>query len=1564
VSQPGPRLEFSAVAGPLASFDPVVRAWFERTFDAPTTAQAKGWPPIAAGASTLLLAPTGSGKTLAAFLFALNRLMFGAPPADKKARCRVLYISPLKALGVDVERNLRAPITGIRAEADRVGAAFHPVEVGVRTGDTPQGERARMLRAPPDILITTPESLYLLLTSQARETLASVETVIVDEIHSMVATKRGAHLFLGLERLEALPERAAPLQRVGLSATQRPLDEVARLLGGGVVEGEAWRPRPVTIVDAGRKRAFELKIEVPVEDMAKLSSPGAPEPSRAYYAPVAAGPGPAERGAPMELGEQRSIWPSIHPRLVELVRAHRSTMIFVNSRRLAERLAAAINEVAHEELALAHHGSVAKDKRKEIEDRLKRGELPAIVATSSLELGIDMGAVDLVIQIEAPPSVAAGIQRVGRAGHHVGGVSRGVVFPKFRGDLLACAAVAARMHEGQVEATYYPRNPLDVLAQHIVAEAAMTPWPVARLYALVRGAAPFAELPESAFHGVLDMLSGRYAHDDFAELRPRLTWDRVAQVVEARHGARRIAVINGGTIPDRGLYGVFLAAGAEGAASKRVGELDEEMVFESRPGDVFLLGASSWRIEDITHDKVLVVPAPGEPGRMPFWHGDRPGRAAELGAAIGAMARQLARLGPEEGAALLTEKHGLDARAATNLMAYLGDQKEAAGEVPSDRTLVFERFVDEVGDWRVCILSPFGARVHAAWATAVLARLQDEHGLEVDMMYADDGIVFRLPEAESAPDPGPFFPTPEEVEGLVVRKIADTSLFASRFRENAGRALLLPKKNPARRTPLWAQRRRSADLLRAASQHADFPIILETYRECLKDAFDLPALQDILRQVAERRIRVADVVSRAPSPFASALLFTYVANFIYDGDAPLAERRAQVLSIDHAQLRELLGEAELRALLDPDAIFETEARLQRLAEDRRVLHMDGVHDLLLALGDLTRAEVAARTAPPDAAPAWIEALLARRRVIEVNVAGERRLVAAEDAGRLRDALGVPPPPGLPEAFLAPVDDPLGDLVSRYARTHGPFTVDALARRLGLGPAPVLAALTRLEAKGRVVRGELLPQRPPPSPGPEASGARSGPEGREAGWDGSAGPGPESFEFCDQEVLRALKRMSLARLRKQVEPVEGEALARFLPAWQGLTRRRRGLDGVLAALEQLQGCPVPASSLEAELLPARVEGYLPGMLDELSAAGEVMWRGLEPIGAYDGRLALYLTDHYPDLAPPPGRAEGPHVEAVRAALQAGGAQFFSGLVRAVGGFPPDVSAALWALVWAGEVTNDTLAPVRAVLAQGQPKDRARRPAPGRPRFTSRRVGPPGTEGRWALLPGASGGSDTGRRAALARQLLERYGVLVREAVHAEGIPGGFATVYPVLKAMEEAGQVRRGYFITGLGATQFALPGADDRLRAFRADATAPERDPPEPLVLAATDPANPYGAALPWPERAGAKAQRAAGAQVILHDGRLLAYLGRTERSLLTYLPPDPEAREATARLLAETLARLVERGGRRALLVTKIDGAEPSASALAPYLEAAGFAASSRGLLKRVSGGPAGRAGVSRGRA
>jgi ATP-dependent helicase Lhr and Lhr-like helicase len=1511
---------------PLDSFRPAVRRWFQASFAAPTSAQAKGWPPIREGRSTLLLAPTGSGKTLAAFLAAVDRLMF-SPEPPKKERCRVLYVSPLKALAVDVERNLRAPIAGIAAAAVRDGGEhFRVPALAIRSGDTPSADRARMARTPPDILITTPESLYLLLTSNSRDVLRSVDTVIVDEIHSVVSSKRGAHLFLSLERLEMLRSSSRPLQRIGLSATQRPLEEVGRLLGGGEPSGRrgGWKPRPVEIVDAGSRKAFDVTVEVPVEDMARLGE--------VLEIPSGPAAGPSAR---------RSIWPSIHPRLVELVRAHRSTMIFVNSRRLAERLASALNETAGEEIALAHHGSVAREKRLEIEDRLKRGELPAIVATSSLELGIDMGAVDLVVQIEAPPSVASGMQRIGRASHSVGAVSRGVIFPKYRGDLLACATVTLRMREGKIEETFYPRNPLDVLAQQIVAIASMEEIGVEDLYALVRRAAPFAELPRGSFEGVLDMLSGRYPSDEFAELRPRIVWDRIGGKVRGREGSRRVAVVNAGTIPDRGLYGVFLA-GDEGGKSRRVGELDEEMVFESRPGEVFILGASSWRIEEITHDRVLVTPAPGEPGKMPFWHGDRPGRPPEFGRAIGELARTLATAPKREAIRRLAQDHGLDPRAAANLRAYLDEQSEATGEVPSDRTIVVERYLDEVGDWRVCILSPFGARVHAPWATAVLAKLSDGAGTgpaglhppqsksracDAEMLWSDDGIVFRLPESEEPPDVSDFLPAPDEVEDLVAGNLGQTSLFAARFRENAARALLLPRRHPGRRSPLWAQRKRAADLLAVASRYGSFPILLETYRECLRDVFDLPGLIEILRSVASRRIRIVTVDSRAPSPFAASLLFSYVSNFIYDGDAPLAERRAQALSVDQAQLKELLGEAELRELLDARAIDEVERSLQRL-EGRPVGNPDALHDLLLSLGDLTEEEIQMRASPPDAVERWLSRLVAERRVIAVAISGERRFAAAEDAARLRDALGVPPPPGLPDAFLEDVDDPLGDLVSRWARTHGPFRAEDAAARFGLPIASVRLALERLAEEERVVEGEFL-------------------------------PGGRSREWCDAGVLKALKRRSLAKLRKEVEPVEVPAFSRFLAEWQGVTRPRTGLDALLSSIEQLQGAPVPASVLETEVLLARNAAYKPADLDLLCSAGEVMWRGIGAVGPHDGRIALYLPDRYRLLAPPPGRAEGKLAGAIRDLLERRGALFFSDLARETGAFPRELVDALWDLVWAGEVTNDTLAPLRAYVRGPAARD-SRRQFRGRS-FRSRRAGPPGSEGRWSLLPSPLAGdsrgggpgeppgprlapTDTERRAALTMSLLERYGVLTREAVHAEDVSGGFSTVYPVAKAMEEAGRVRRGYFVAGLGAAQFALPGADDRLRALR--------NPPEELqtlVLAATDPANPYGAAIAWPEREGARPQRIAGAQVILADGCLVAWIGRAERNLLTFLPESEPERTETARAIALALASLVTGGRRRALLVAKIDGEDPAQSDLAVHLREAGFLPGSRGYLKRT---------------
>ncbi len=1480
-------------------FHPPVEAWFREAFGAPTAPQTRAWPAIAAGDSTLILAPTGSGKTLAAFLACLDRLMF-SPVPEPAERCRVLYISPLKALAVDIERNLRAPIAGIGRVAAARGDALHVPSITIRTGDTPASERARFQRQPSDILITTPESLYLLLTSRAREALRALDTVIIDEIHALLPTKRGAHLALSLERVEALTRR--PLQRIGLSATVRPIDEVSRFLGGahtplGVTQTDAaatsWRA--VTVVDARQPKSLDLKIEVPVEDMARLAEP------------VAVPGRPASPGA-----VRSSIWSSIHPRLLELIRAHRSTLLFVNSRRLAERLAAALNELAGETLVRSHHGSIAREQRQEVEDALKSGTLPALVATSSLELGIDMGAIDLVVQIEAPPSVASGLQRIGRARHQVNASSNGVIFPKFRGDLVACAAVTEAMHAGRVESSRYPRNPLDVLAQQIVAMVAMDTWNVDDLLATIRRSAPFAGLARRTFEGVLDMLSGRYPSDEFAELRPRLTWDRVGNILTTRQGAVRIAVANAGTIPDRGLYGVFLAGAKPGTA--RVGELDEEMVFESRVGETFLLGSSTWRIEEITHDRVTVSAAPGEPGKMPFWKGDTAGRPLELGMAIGKLERELSALPPAQAIDRLERQHDLDRTAASNLLQYLADQRHATGAIPDDRTVVIERCRDELGDWRVCVLSPLGGRVLIPWCLAVVARFRGERGIDVETMWSDDGFVVRIPDTDEPPDPALFLPSADEVEPLVVRQLGSSALFAAKFREVAGRALLLPRRRPGARTALWQQRKRAADLLAVAARYGSFPAVLEAYRECLRDVFDMPALRDTLARVSRREIRVVTVDTPQPSPFAASLLFNYVATFLYDGDAPLAERRAQALSVDHAQLRELLGDAELRELLDANVLAGLEQQLQALDADHRVRSTDGLHDLLLRIGDLSRDEIAARIATPALSGA-IDELVATRRAIPITIAGMPRFIAVEDVARYRDALGASVPQELPHSLLERVADPTGDVVQRYARTHGPFTGPECATRFGLGVAVVEQTLSRLAASGRVVQGEFR-------------------------------PGGLEREWCGVDVLRTLRQRSLARLRKQVEPVEQGALGRFALAWQAIARPRRGgLDAILDAVEAIQGAPIPASELEREVLPARVEGYAPADLDRLISAGEVVWVGVEPLGERDGRVTLFLTDHLHLLRPPGGPPptetdlEARIVEHLRAA----GASFFPALHAAVGGgFPQEVIDALWSLVWRGQVTNDALHPLRAYVEL--PERSKRRPAGG---FRTRRVTPPSAHGRWSLVEERLRGrpSATEWSTATARQLLARHGVLTREAMTIESVPGGYSAIYDVLRAMEDAGRVRRGLFVEGLGAAQFALPAALDMLRSVR--------DPDDaPLVatLASTDPANPYGGILKWPASpdGGRSATRSVGTRVVLVDGELTAWLSRGDRQLLVWLPEDEPRRSRAARALASELARLADAAyGRQGLLVAEINGGSIAGHPLEGFLADAGFVSGAMGMAK-----------------
>jgi ATP-dependent Lhr-like helicase len=1528
----------SSPVAPASALDPFsepVRAWFESAFETPTPAQVGGWSAIAAGRHTLIHAPTGSGKTLAAFLWCLDRLVRRpSPPATKAApgTVRILYVSPLKALTYDVERNLRAPLHGIGLAAQRLGGTAPTITIASRTGDTPQDARRELTRHPPDILVTTPESLYLLLTSAARDMLRGVETVVIDEVHAIAGTKRGAHLALSLERLEALrPAGAEPLQRIGLSATQRPLDTIARFLGG-IGPG-----RDVQIVDAGSRKALELRIIVPVEDMGRLGEVLPPEDQPS---------GPVDGRGDL----RTSIWPAVHPRLLDLIRQHHSTIVFTNSRRLAERLAQRLNELAGEELVLAHHGSIAREQRLRIEEDLKAGRIPAIVATSSLELGIDMGAVDLVVLVEAPPSVAAGLQRVGRAGHRVGEPSKGIIFPKFRGDLIEATVVAQRMHEGAIETTTLPRNPLDVLAQQVVAMTVHDRWTVAELLAMVTRAAPFETLSRDALEAVLGMLAGAYPSDEFAELKARVTWDRVTDVIEGRRDARVVAVTSGGTIPDRGLFGVYLA-GEPGTTGRRVGELDEEMVYELRAGmhgDVIVLGASSWRVLDITPDRVVVEPAPGVPGKLPFWKGDTVGRPIELGRAIGAFAREAeADLAHgARGAASLEQRlmaGDLDELAARNVVTYLDEERTVAGALPTDRRIVVERFRDELGDWRLVILSPFGARVHAPWNLAIQARLRDRLGIEAQTIWSDDGIAIRLPEGEGdqssrlAEIERLLFPESEAIEDLVVEGVGGSALFASRFRENAARALLLPRRRPGTRTPLWQQRQRSADLLAVAARYGSFPILVETYRECLSDVFDLPALRELLAGVERREITVHSVETAKASPFASSLLFDYVAAYMYEGDAPLAERRAGALALDRDLLRELLGQEELRELLDPEALADVELNLQALAEDRRADSPDHVHDLLRRLGDLALREVEARVTEPALTGEWLTALASSRRAVRIRVGAEERWIAIEDVARYRDGAGVSAPAGVPDAFLGPAPAALDGLLARWARTHGPFLTPDPARRWDLPPAVVGDALERLLGAGTIVRGEFR-------------------------------PGGAEREWCDPEVLRQLRRRSLARLRREVEPVSPETLGRFLPAWQGIEpvaisgsghaapaplRGTAALERVAEVVDQLAGVAIPASVLERDVLPARVPGYQPRLLDELGSLGEVAWIGRGSLGRDDGRVMLYRPGREAVL--PTGLPDGverpsaPRHEAIREHLATRGASFYRAIHGAAGGGPDrEVLDALWDLVWAGEVTNDTFAPLRALRWKRPARSGSGPRLPRAGRLTA--LGPPEAAGRWSLVE-PTGASPTERLHAAALSLLDRHGVVVREAVMAEGLDGGFAAVYPILRALEESGRIRRGYFVEGLGAAQFAQAGAIERLRGLR-DAASGIGDAAVVHVLAAADPANPYGAALSWPRRGEddrRPLQRAAGAAVVLVDGVASLYLDRGGRSMQT-LPAFDAPTVATISIAG--LRSLLAGEGRdrhdRELVIARVDGLPIAESPHRASLLEAGFAPGYRGLVLR----------------
>jgi ATP-dependent Lhr-like helicase len=1514
-----------AESDPLAPFSEPVRRWFEASFEGPTPAQVGGWQAISGGANALICAPTGSGKTLAAFLWGIDRL---SRASELGTGVRLVYVSPLKALSYDIERNLRAPLRGIGAE----------ISVGLRTGDTPQSERRAMRKSPPDILITTPESLYLMLSSGVREIFATTEAVIVDEIHAVAQSKRGSHLALTLERLEHLvrdhgagaagpvtdlepppaagaadaassgwsPKSAPPpardghgLQRIGLSATQRPLERIARFLVGP--------KRDCEIVDAGTAKELDLKIVVPVEDM---SEPGAPAFPNADGSPTDGEP----------LAHVRSIWPAIYPELLKLVQEHTSTIVFVNNRRAAERLAKRLNELAagegpqelpateqlgHSplppgpesiaEIARAHHGSLSHEERTVVEEMLKSGQLPCLVATSSLELGIDMGAVDLVIQVESPKSVSRGLQRVGRAGHSLGEVSRGRILPKFRADLLECAVVAKRMREGAIEETVIPQNPLDVLAQQLVAMAALDEWEIDEVERLVTAAEPFHELSREQLENVLDMLDGRYPSDRFAELRPRIVWDRTAGTMHGRKGVGRLVVTNAGTIPDRGLYGVHLPDG------RRVGELDEEMVYEARPGQTFLLGATTWRIEEITRDRVIVTPAPGVPGAVPFWKGDGIGRPAELGKAIGAFAREAVSREPKE----LAAEYDLDRRAAENLVAYLREQQTATRVVPSDETIVVERFRDEIGDWRLCVLSPYGGRVHAAWGLALAAKIRAERDLEADAIWSDDGIVVHLPDADEPPPADLVLVDPDELEDLVVGELSGSALFGSHFRENAARSLLIPRAYPGKRTPLWQQRLKAQSLLEVARDFPRFPVVLETYREVLRDVLDLPSLAELLRDLRSRRLSLVEVETPTASPFASSLLFDYVATYMYEGDTPNAERRAAALALDRDLLRELLGQEELRELIDPEALEEVEAQLQHRTEAGRAGDRDALQQVLRNVGDLTAQECEERVAEGYSAASMLEKLVDERRVALVRIAGKERYVAGEDAGMLRDALGVPPPAGLPESFLEKHPDPLVALVRRYARTHGPFPTAQLTARYGVDPTP---ALRELERAGGMVRGELL-------------------------------PGGTEREWCDADVLRRVRRASLAHLRREVEPAGRDRFARFLPSWQNVDAHRAagaGPDRLREALVPMQGVTLTPKVWEGDILPRRLGAYSPSWLDELCTSGEVVWVGAGALGRSDGRVALYFRDDVRLAGPPPANAkleqvEGEVHDAIRERLAAG-PDFWIDLLADLGRPADELHSALWDLAWSGEVTNDAFSPLRAPRLRTAPS-----PERGGRRFARRRASGASVQGRWSLTaPLFENAPAAGPRLrAQAELMLERYGIVTRETVLAEGVPGGFAALYAELGNLELLGTARRGYFVEGLGGAQFALPGAVERLRSL------PEENGSF-FLLAATDPANPYGASLPWPKPAsGRRPARAPGAHVLLRDGAPVLYVERGGRGILRLADLDDEQLAAAVRALAEAVAagRLPKLG------IEKLDGDPIIGSGHEDALLDAGFSRGPRKL-------------------
>ena len=1682
---------------PLDRFFVPVASWFRDVFIEPTVVQSQAWDAISRGDHALVVAPTGSGKTLAAFLWALSRLtsqglMRGTgQDANRTSGTRVLYISPLKALGVDVERNLQVPLAGIARTAaasdDPTHADIAPVSIGVRSGDTPQAERAKLLRTPPDILITTPESLYLMLTSKACGTLRNVDTVIVDEVHAVAGTKRGTHLALSLERLDQLTEQN--VQRIGLSATVNPVDTVASFLGGD---------RPVTVVNPPTQKLWDVKVRSVVEDFRDppvlddalpddTDGAGGADPiDEALLGPSLIGEGVGgitdvgsgrrvASGVDKEsaLPQQKSVWPHVQRAIYEQIMDNRSTLVFVNSRRTAERLTGALNEMWAEEhdpdslaaptrrdpaqlmaqsgsvaaapqvIARAHHGSVSKDERADIETALKDGSLRCVVATSSLELGIDMGLVDHVVQVGAPPSVSSAVQRFGRAGHTVGAVSRGTVYPLHRADAEVAAVIVDRMLAGDLEPLQVVTNALDVLAQQTVAMTAQATHRVGQgsggtgeaagsgdaadsgdsrntlhpgmveveeWFRTVRWAHPYAALPREAFDGVIELVSGRYPSTDFSDLRPKVIYDPVAGTLEARPGAQRTAVTSGGTIPDRGLFGVFLPAdGAEsgaGAGGRRVGELDEEMVYESRVGDVFTLGASSWRITEITRDQVIVTPAAGHTGRLPFWVGDAEGRPAELAPVIGAARRGWGKGGEDD----VRTASFLDDNTRTNLDTFYAEQREATQVVPDERTILIERFHDEVGDWRVVVHTPWGRSVNAPWALAIGATLSRHSGIDAMAVAGDDGIVLRLPYTEDPPgvelltggaggvqdtgSGGSVDTAP--VVNEVTDAVGSSALFAGRFRECAARSLLLPRRNPGKRQPLWQQRQRASQLLDIARPHPEFPVMVETMRECLRDVYDLPALEKVVGAVGSRRMRVAEITTDAPSAFAESLLFSYTGAFLYEGDSA---ERAAALSVDPALLAAVLGQRGEGLELDPAVVEEIVASLQWLASGRQARSAEQVVDMLRALGPLTPEEVARRIDPsatpatpaasgssiataasdgirgsgPDAILAEVRAVIPRR-VCEVKVGGTLRWAVVEDAALLRDGLGIPVPPGV-AASQDRVVDAVDQLVLRWARTHGPFEASDIATEFGLGVATADALAKRWVSARRLEAHTSGTIAADTADTADTAGATSG----------------SADYYVDAGVLRRLRAATLAKARGSLEPVSPQTYASFLQEWHALGIGER--EDLPAVIEQLAGVALPASAWETVVLPSRIPGYQSTDLDDLMASGEIVVVGAGvgggAGGATDPRIMLLPADLAPllveDLEAEDGAAGnltapvalGPVAQVIRDKVSGGGAFLAAEIERTLGEADPSgtaagtaagaagdstsgaatrpshdaVDSAIWELFDAGQLMPDSFAPIRARLAGTGFTDRpagagrgdgrgttgagasgsgasgsaagnrgvhkaprrnagrgsTRRLRMGRTTFAQtvrseevrlRRAAMnahAGVPGRWSLVPTA-GGAVTDRAIARGEAWLDRYAVVTRGSIVAEHTEGGFAAAYRMLTAWEDNGTVLRGYIVDGLGGAQFASREVIDRLRDMEEEPAPAESS--TPVLLAASDPANPFGAAVPWPDngaagtdastdRASARPTRGAGALVVVQDGRLLAHLTRGGRTVTAFGRPS-----------------------------------------------------------------------------